>query len=141
VKRWILGLLLALGGVLLVLGGGLYWLASSFDDLCGNSVVSTAYSPDRAMKAVLFERNCGATTGFSSQVSVLGADEELPNVGGNAFDANEGIGGAATTWGGPFVALKWRDARTLELRYDSGADVRFKADRVDDVSVILEPQP
>src|SRR5690349_7530517 len=102
---------------------------SSFDDLCGNTIVATEFSPDHQRKAVLFERNCGATTGFSSQVSVLPADDDLPNEGGNVFAANEGRGGEPTAWGGPFVALHWRDARTLMLRHDAFADVRFSKTR------------
>ncbi|MBE0388656.1 hypothetical protein PLUTE_a5233 [Pseudoalteromonas luteoviolacea DSM 6061] len=31
----------------------------------------------------MFQRDCGATTGFSTQVSVLGADVELLNDSGN----------------------------------------------------------
>lgn len=109
--------------------------------MCGNRIVSTEMSPDRAMKAVLFERDCGATTGFSSQVSVLRAEEELPNAGGNAFAANESRGGEATAWGGPFVALHWADAHKLVVKYDSGADVRFKADRVDDIDLVWLVKP
>jgi hypothetical protein len=144
VKRWrqiAIGavVILVIGSVLLALG--FTWLMSSFDDLCGNTIVATEFSPDHQRKAVLFERNCGATTGFSSQVSVLPADDDLPNEGGNVFAANEGRGGEPTTWGGPFVALHWRDARTLMLRHDAFADVRFSKTRLDDVAVVLEPTP
>ena len=34
---------------------------------------------------MVFNRDCGATTGFSTQVSVVPADEVLPNGGGNAL--------------------------------------------------------
>jgi hypothetical protein len=37
------------------------------------------------MKAVIFERSCGATTGFNTQVSIVDADDEIPNDGGNAI--------------------------------------------------------
>lgn len=37
------------------------------------------------MKAVMFGRNCGATTGFNTQVSIFDADEEVPDDGGNAM--------------------------------------------------------
>lgn len=117
---------------------GLYWISSSFDDLCGNKVVATEISPDRALKAVLFERNCGATTGFSSQVSVLAALDDLPNEGGNAFAANARVGDTQTAWGGPFVALQWRDPQTLALTYDAGADIRFSTERLGDVIILLE---
>src|SRR5687767_10343542 len=47
-------------------------------DMCGNDIQLTVVSPDRKLKAVVFERSCGATTGFSTQVSVLPADRDLP---------------------------------------------------------------
>jgi hypothetical protein len=140
-QRLALGGRIALALVVVLLAVGFYWMISSLDDLCGNTVVVTELSPSRAMTAVLFERDCGATTGFSSQVSVLRADEDLPNAGGNVFAKNEAKGGEATSWGGPFVALQWRDAHTLALKYDSSADVRFKADRLGEVMVVLEAQP
>jgi hypothetical protein len=144
VKRW---RQIAAGAVLVVVAGvvvlalGFYWLMSSFDDLCGNTIVATEVSPDHRLKAVLFERNCGATTGFSSQVSILPADRDLPNEGGNVFAANEAKGGEPTAWGGPFVALRWRDATTLALRHDAYADIRFSASRLDGVAILFEATP
>jgi hypothetical protein len=107
VKRWrqiAVGVLSVVGRGGALFAVGFYWLMSSFEDLCGNTIVATELSPDRKLKAVLFERNCGATTGFSSQVSVLPSDRDLPNEGGNVFAANEARGGEQTTWG----ARSWR---------------------------------
>jgi hypothetical protein len=46
-------------------------------DPCGNAVLSEEYSPNREFRAVVFERDCGATTGFSTQVSVLTANGQF----------------------------------------------------------------
>ncbi|HEY4164656.1 MAG TPA: hypothetical protein VGM59_16435 [Dongiaceae bacterium] len=131
----------SLTAIILLIGVLGYWMLTSFDDICGNKIVATAFSPDRAVKAVLFERDCGATTGFSSQVSVLEGGATLPDDGGNVFIANESEGGESTSWGGPFVALNWRDAHTLELTHESWADIRFKADKLDDVVVVYKTAP
>ena len=64
--------------------GCLYWLGTALDT-CGDTPVQTVPSPSGSLKAVLFERDCGATTGFSSQVSILSHDENLGNEGGNVF--------------------------------------------------------
>jgi hypothetical protein len=40
-------------------------------DLCGNRVIETALAPDGKTKALVFERDCGATTDFSTHVSIL----------------------------------------------------------------------
>lgn len=42
-------------------------------------------SPDHRVEAVVFERNCGATTGFSTQVSIIRQGTSLGNDGGNVL--------------------------------------------------------
>ena len=100
------------------------WAASSVlagcgeaPPLCTNTVVREAVSPDGQMKAVLFERSCGATTGFSSQVSILAANE-VEGDRGNALIADTAGGAApAAAWGGPDVAIEWTSARAVTLTY------------------------
>lgn len=58
---------------------------------CGNEIVQTINSPSGKFKAIVFSRNCGATTGFNTQVSVLHVDESLPNEGGNTFITNGSV--------------------------------------------------
>ena len=53
--------------------------------LCANTIYQELASPNKSHGAVIFERNCGATTGFSTQLSVLSANEELKNVRGNTY--------------------------------------------------------
>src|SRR6266508_912458 len=60
------------------------------DELCRNDVTSDVISPSGKHHAVVFQRDCGATTGFSVQVSVLPAGKRLENQGGNAFVADDG---------------------------------------------------
>jgi hypothetical protein len=60
-------------------------LSGCTGDLCGNTVERTVPSPAGQTKAVVFIRDCGATTGFSTQVSVLPSGEELPNDRGNVL--------------------------------------------------------
>ncbi len=59
----------------------------STSGMCANSVVTTATSPNGKWEVVVFERNCGATTGFSSQISLIEASEELDNEAGNIYIA------------------------------------------------------
>ncbi len=50
-------------------------LSGCFDpeSLCGNEVVTRAASPSAGVDAVVFHRDCGATTGFSTQVALVPA--------------------------------------------------------------------
>ena len=53
--------------------------------MCGNEVFEEQLSPDGKLKAVIFQRDCGATTGFSTQISVLNSHKKLKNESGNVF--------------------------------------------------------
>ncbi|MCH8536313.1 MAG: hypothetical protein LAT66_00960 [Alkalimonas sp.] len=53
--------------------------------MCGNEVYTEILSPDNRHKAVIFQRDCGATTDFSTQISVMKASAHLPNKSGNTF--------------------------------------------------------
>ena len=69
--------------VVLVLAAGGFLLLRSFGKaMCGNEIFQEASSPDNSYKAVVFQRDCGATTGFSTQVSILGTNDELLNEAG-----------------------------------------------------------
>ncbi len=80
-------------------------------------------SPDGRHRAVLFQRDCGATTGFSTQIAVLAADERWPGRGA-AFVADDGGGEVALgVWGGPWAEMRWQSPDRLEVRYARGARV------------------
>ena len=74
-------------------------------DMCGNEVSQTVASPSGALKAVVFSRNCGATTGFNTQVSVLHANKELPPEGGNTFIGN----------GSASLVVRWENESSLKI--------------------------
>jgi hypothetical protein len=90
------------------------------------------------LQAVLFQRDCGATTGFSSQVSV-GNLGEAPSGVGNVFvaDTNRGAASAAS-WGGPWVELRWLSPKNLLVRYDAKARVFTQNESVSGVAVSYE---
>ena len=77
-----------------VLGLG-YFL---FSGLCENTVIQSRISPDGKRKIVLFERNCGATTGFTSQISILTANRSLGSNTGNIFIADGYPEGYTMIW-------------------------------------------
>jgi hypothetical protein len=74
-------------------------------DLCGNEVAQTIASPSGKLKAVVFSRNCGATTGVNTQVSILRAEETLPNDGANTFISNGSV---------PIV-VQWQNDKTIQI--------------------------
>lgn len=74
---------------LAILGGLTTWMLVASAPSCGNSLAEELMSPDGRFKAVVFERSCGATTGFTTNISILVASGILPDGAGNLF-ASEG---------------------------------------------------
>ena len=110
-------------------------------DPCGNTVVSKVPSPDSARHAVIFERSCGATTGFSTQVSVLPSNE-LPRATGNVFVADTDHGHAPpAAWGGPDVSVRWISPSVLELTYDLRARVFAHVATIDGTTLVYVQRP
>jgi hypothetical protein len=111
-------------------------VASSAAGLCGNKVLRTIPAPDGASRAVIFKRDCGATTGFSTQVDVLATDAPLPDTAGNAFIADDDHGRAPTDSRGALpLEVLWRSADTLEIGYSPQARVFRHAHQVGHVWV------
>jgi len=65
----------------------------------------------------MFQRDCGATTGFSTQISVVQRGDE-PTGSGNTFRADDDHGAAAAgEWGGPWAEVTWLAPDHLLIRY------------------------
>ena len=111
-------------------------LASGCSNACRNDIASIAAAPGGKHQVAMFTRNCGATTGNSTQVSVLGVDEP-PTAAGNAFVADRGT--VATAWGGPWAEVVWLGPNRLLIRYDSRARVLLKAPRAGSVTISYQP--
>ncbi|MBW8303668.1 MAG: hypothetical protein K0M78_06955 [Brevundimonas sp.] len=114
-------------------------LASGCSDGCANEVATRIEAPGNRRSAVVFERNCGTTTGFSTQISILAARAE-PAGAGNVFVADDDHGtAAAASWGGPWAETVWLDADHLLIRYDSRARVFTRNAEVSGVRITYQP--
>ncbi len=112
----------------------------SFLDLsdgCGNEVIQEIVSPDKRLKAVIFQRDCGATTDFSTQVSILDAGEKLPPQGGNVFVCDSSHGKApAGAGGGPPVEVTWIANDALKIIHDTDARIFFAANKYKNAEIV-----
>jgi len=108
---------------LVMLAAAALWLLMPAE-LCGNSVVSEQVSPDGKRKLVVFSRDCGATTDFSTHASLLDVSDALPNEAGNVFAADRDHGSApAGAGGGPRVNARWLGNNRLVLVHHAGVRV------------------
>jgi hypothetical protein len=109
-------------------------IGNAFDGMCGNSPIAEYPSPNRSQHIVVFERNCGATTGFSTQASLLPSGVALPNEGGNLFIASGGTAPAGPG-GGPELQVSWVSEKALVLARHPGAEVHLAAAELNGVVV------
>ena len=90
---------------------------------CENTILTRVDAPNGRHSAVVFRRDCGATTGFSAQVSVLKRGDR-PSNAGNVFVADDDHGAATTGPNGvPWAEAVWQDENRLLIRYDAKARI------------------
>jgi hypothetical protein len=113
-------------------------------DPCGNEVISEVPSPDRRLKAIVFERDCGATTDFSTQVSVMPSGQQFltratwlrSTASGNVFVADTNHGEAPPgPRGGPDVQVRWLGPTRLSISHDRRARVSLQLGSLNEVTI------
>jgi hypothetical protein len=83
---------------------------------CNNSVIREVASPSGHLKAVIFQRDCGATTDFSTQLSIIDEANSIADGPGNALTADTDHGSAPSIdGGGPEVRVRWTDDSHLRV--------------------------
>lgn len=103
-------------------------LLSACGGVCANQTVMRQQSPDAKLDAILFQRDCGATTGISTQISIVAKDMEALG-SGNVFVADADHGFARTgEWGGPWTVINWNSNTELRVQYAQGTRV-FRQER------------
>ncbi len=110
---------------------------SGCSDLCENTIDYTVYSKDGNHIAYVFERNCGATTGFSTQISVLNSQKKLKNNDGNLFIADNGVANVSDI-GTIATEVIWKDNNHIIVRYDGKAKVFKKVKNLQGIKIQYE---
>jgi hypothetical protein len=97
---------------------------SGCPDPCGNHAFQEFRSPSGMRKLVVFERSCGATTGFSTQVSLLPGDAEMPKGPGNLLSIDTDHGKVAADDNGKIaVKVTFEGDSIITLAYPARARV------------------
>jgi hypothetical protein len=107
---------------------------SNFDP-CYNNIISEIPSPNNKLKAVIFIRNCGATTRFTDHVVIIKRERSLSektqflDLTGlpRSFFVADTNHGKAPAWlgGGPEVRLRWISDTRIMIQYHKFDRVYF----------------
>lgn len=107
-------------------------------DGCDNQVVSRKGAPGGRLSAVMFERSCGATTGFTTQISLL-RPGEVPAGKGEVFIADDNHGAAiAGRWGGPWAGTEWLGPDRLLIRHAGKARIFLRREEASGVRITYQ---
>jgi hypothetical protein len=86
--------------------------------LCQNDYVREFPSPNRSKRIVLFLRGCGATTAYTTDGSILDADERLPDESGNTFTAHGAhLPAIAVDGGRAGLFVAWKSDSEVWIEY------------------------
>ncbi len=103
-------------------------------DMCGNTILSETTAQGSHKRAVVFERDCGATTDFSTQLSILEANEHAPVGGGNVFVADSDHGAVTNL----SVSVQWVSPYHLVVSFPARARVFLQEAHLGGVSISYE---
>lgn len=94
---------------------------------CENQIQQQLPSPDHRFQAILFSRECGATTRQNSQISILSEKTKLPDDGANVFISDR-----------QDLTLYWSGENTLHIVRDPAVRAYKSEPRVGGVAVVYE---
>jgi len=100
------------------------WRLVDIAGLCRNSDIRVIPSTDGRYNALVYTRDCGATTGWSTNVSIEGSHTKRAYGPGNVFraewEANADL--PPTFSSGPAVQATWSGPTELRIVYDERSD-------------------
>jgi hypothetical protein len=96
---------------------------------CENTVKQENPNSDKSLKAVVFSRDCGATTGVNTQISIIPFDGKLGDEAGNIFVEDQNHSDNVSI----DVQVIWESPKSLVVKYDPNARI-FKKESFFDFS-------
>lgn len=106
-------------------------------DLADNTIHLEIASPGLKYRVVVFNRDAGATTDFSTQISILRTNDRIPGGIGNVFICDSDHGKVTDTYdrGGPRVAVTWKSESLLHIDVPKLARIFKKQNKIGEVEI------
>ena len=107
-------------------------------DPCLNTPVDQAISPDGKLKAAIFVRDCGATSTWSTQVSIIEAGDSY-GPRGNIFIVDDGHNDVERNAArGPQVDVEWTGSNRLLITYAARSRTFLQEYEFDGIAINYE---
>ena len=108
-------------------------------DMCGNEIVEEIKSPDKRLKAIIFIRDCGATTGYSTQLSIIEDEDKLENGAGNTLILSDKFGdGLSFDNGGAKVKAVWTSENSMTIYFDNKIEFTKQEEEIEGIKITYE---
>lgn len=137
------GMMVALIGAFIVFLVVLWWWTEGdILGMCDSTHLDEVRSPSGARKVEIFNYDCGATTGFTTNLAVIESRHPMPKTNRKAFFvAEESDDTKVETYeqGGPKVGVKWTSERSIEVRHSKEIRVFRAAETADDLRITYLP--
>jgi len=106
-----------------------------------NTEILRVSSNDSKWATVVFVRNINATTDFSTQISIIGSNQEVGNDKGNIFicDSNHGKAKYIDMNHSYWVKIKWLSSNTVVVQYDKNVKVYLQKNQYRGIDILYEP--
>ncbi|KQU15295.1 hypothetical protein ASG65_27415 [Bacillus sp. Leaf13] len=116
-------ILMTLFIILFLFMAGKHLLDFLFEDMCGNDIKQKTPSPSGENVVYTFERSCGATTGYSPQLSILNKDDDFQNESGNTFRSDKDF------------SIEWLNEKNLKVIYDKSSETSEMDKKVNGIKI------
>jgi hypothetical protein len=118
-----------------------WWGAKTLDARgygpCENNVREEVASPNAKLKAVIFYRDCGATTASALEISIIPTGREVNHADvGNVFTADGNHGASSLS----YVFVDWMSDNAVVITYPRRARVFSQEKRLGDVNISYVPK-
>lgn len=110
-------------------------------DSCSNTVKREAVSPDKTLKAVIFERLCSASPEPSTQISILPVGSSVSNETGNVFIYKTGYLEKESTDGKKAnVEVNWIAEKQIIVSFDDFTTTKVgkMTQQIENVKIIYD---
>ncbi|MES2455773.1 MAG: hypothetical protein V4594_09545 [Bacteroidota bacterium] len=111
-------------------------LVGCTSDLCSNQVIKEKINSSKNYKLIYFDRDCGATTGNSNQLSVIPIDEELDDNHGNIFISESNSGSNSEI--DREIVFEWLNDSSISVKYAKDLKIFKKENKVGPINIVYE---